>query len=251
MTGARSIVASDNASVVFTPRSMPTSQHLLLAAAHDRRPQHRGVRQRQRCLHAPVDADQAFLTPRRARHLWLSSREADMPAARLISDAGHAELAIRHRAAEPELHQPQFRDKHLRPFTIHRLHTAVANAESLVEMFTAPCRPIVGVIEKRRRRAVEIPQSLLLHRRGSRRQPPELLPGFSKLFLPGRRTRPAPPPPTAIELLDRQIPHKTGIGAMPLQHEHRLPGSRIHAVAVRHRYAAVGFRAPASFWFST
>ncbi|MCV7236239.1 hypothetical protein [Mycobacterium branderi] len=165
MTGARSIVASDNASVVFTPRSMPTSQHLLLAAAHDRRPQHRGVRQRQRCLHAPVDADQAFLTPRRGRHLWLGSREADVPAARLISDAGHAKPAIRHRAGEPELHQPQFRNKHLRPFTIHRLHTAVANAESLVDVFTPPRRPPVHTIEESRNGAIEIPQGLLLHRR--------------------------------------------------------------------------------------
>jgi hypothetical protein len=70
----------------------------------------------------------------------------------------------------------------------------------------------------------EIPQRLLLHRLGPRRQPRELSPGLGQLpRLLGIPRRTHPPRPPIQMLLTRKIPHKPGMRTV-LQQRRLLSG---------------------------
>jgi hypothetical protein len=82
-----------------------------------------------------------------------------------------------------------------------------------------PRRPSVRPSEEIGHGLGEVSQRLLLHRLGSRRQPPEFSSGFGQLTgLLGiaRRTRPARPP--MLILLNGEVPDKTGMRAVLQQH---------------------------------
>jgi hypothetical protein len=154
-----------------------------------------------------------------------------MPAAGPV--AGHPERldAVRNGAGPAEPDPPHLRHPHLADAAGHPAHLPLPAAapddpETLVPPGLAPGRPPGRVVrvEERGHRPGEVPQRLLLDRLRARRQPPMLFACGGELPALGQVARSARParPPVGV-LLDGQVPHIPGVGAVLPQH--RLLGA--------------------------
>ena len=98
--------------------------------------------------------------------------------------------------------------------------------EPLMYTGFAPRRAAVGSAEKVAHRLGEVPQSLLLHSLGPRRQPIVLGAGRGQLGalldIAGGAAFGSP----VLLLLDRQVPHIPGMAAMLSQHRRLLSGRK-------------------------
>ena len=188
------------------------------------------VRQRGGDRHAPVDAH--GLAVARSGHRFGDGGEGHVPAAGPVHGHPVGLHARRHRPGPAEPHPPHLRHPHLADMAGHPAHlplraAAPGDLEPLVPSGLAPGRPPgrVGGVEERGHRPGEVPQRLLLDGLGAGGQPRMRCPRGGELpalLQVPRRARSSGPPVRV--LLDGQVPHVPGMGAVLPQH--RLLGGR-------------------------
>jgi len=133
------------------------------------------------------------------------------------------------RACQPEAHPAHLRHPYtsepaVKALDVMRFHPDLP--EPLMYTGFAPRRAAMGSAEKVAHRLGEVPQRLLLHGLGPRRQP--LVHGAGRgqlsalLVVAGRAASGLP----VLLLLDRQVPHIPGIATMPRQRPRLLSGRK-------------------------
>ena len=178
--------------------------------------------QGRRHRHTPVDPDDLAIF-RRGNRLR-NYGECDMPAPSPVH-CHPVGLHARWRRARPTeshpsgLGHPDFAGFAAKPSNVLRFHGD--NSEPLVPPNFPPRRPPgrVSRIEKGGYGLGKIPQGLLLHHLGACAQPRVLRAGFGELtaLLQVAWSALAARMPVLV-LLDREVPHVSGVGAMALQH---------------------------------
>jgi hypothetical protein len=188
-----------------------------LTGSQSRAVQEFARRQRSRHGDAQIHADNLSLTG--AENRGWSSGKRDMPAAHVVTRYPVRLHTLRNLASPPEPNPPRLRDLDLCPVPVQAAHIARTNGDnpkSLITPLLTPRRTPVRPRKEILHGLVEITKRLLLDHLAALAQPRAFGSSggeLSALFKIARCRPPTRTPPGM--LLDRQVPHKPGIPAMP------------------------------------
>ena len=212
--------------------ALKTAEPALPRRAEPGNAQNLASRQRRARGHATINSDDLAGTRRRDGG-WDPS-EGDMPAACAVKrdPVGSRACGYGTRPAKP--HPADLRDPGLARVAAeptHMLRLNRDNTEPLIAPGFPPSRPAVRAREEIRHRLGEVPQRLLLNHLAAGTQPLILGTSLGELaaLLQIARRSAAPWMPPGL-LLDREVPHESGVRAMVAQRCF-LSGSRYQAVA--------------------
>jgi hypothetical protein len=220
------------ARAAFGPRqlTLKTTESALARGPKPRRSEQFSRRQDSRNSYTTVDAnDRAHA---RLRNRLRNYSECDVPAARPVPS--HTVRLRRGNGARPaEPYPSRLRDPDLARLPAQPLdlpQPECYDTEPLIAARLAPRRLAVGASEEVRHRLGEVPQRLLLDHLASQAQPSVLRASdgeLAALLSIPRHTGTSWPPPGL--LLDCQVPHEPGVGAVVPQDD-LLVGRRVQAV---------------------
>jgi len=231
-SGDGQLHADAAARAAFGPRqpTLKTAEPALACGPKPRRSEQFARRQGSRDSYTTVDADDHACA--RTWDRLRNCSERDVPAARPVP--GHSVRLRRGDGAGPakpnpsRLRYPDLAGLPAEPLDLPRPERH--DSESLIAPCLAPRRLTVGACEEVRHRLSEIPQRLLLDHLAAHAQPSVLRAGdgeLAALLSVPRHTGASWPPPGL--LLDCQVPHEPGVGAVVPQDD-LLVRRRVEAV---------------------
>jgi hypothetical protein len=181
---------------------------------------------REGCGHCDASVDPDYLALSRCWNRVRHGGECDMPAPSSVHGHPVGLHARRYRARPAEPYPSNLRHPDLAGLAAQSAHVPLPAAlphdpeplgPSCLAPRRSPCR--VLWVEERGHRLGEIPQRLLLHHLGTRRQPRELRPCLGELTALLHVARGALPAGKPVQvLLDGQVPDVPGVAAVILQY---------------------------------